>query len=931
MSIDKIREKPPVKASAKEKIIAAPKELVRRGLDDGTERLRGQLRDAAQGERSGEDCGGDRIEDTAANAPRQVIRGTERIIRQLQHEREKIQDRTADIHYPQPEETVPEQPRDVSPCVGDSKPVVQDFSAAGPQPRESSQTPSVRTREPAAHQATADRPAIKEKTEQVTISEKSAGSSRISRTRPTVKTKDNLVPSERLETQEQTPLTTIQPRQRAEKHRHKAQHRQVESTPSLEPTSGILANVDNSVTPVWDAPPAGPQTRAGNQPPPVRIKELAAHQISAEHPAIKEKTVHRSISEKPLTSARIRTDGPSIKTKQDSIAQDVHPASKGEPKLALGKPDSIIETEIGTETPLSTAPTDTASPDKSAVSQLMRRQTPDIKTRPDISQLPIKTRENSGVIEVQVLNENIVLPKDVSPVRAGIPSEHWNTTLSAPKDAMPYPRRTIRETAPYPAGVDTPAVHRSDKKRILSGNTFHAGRSPAKVKERLSSSSIQPRIKGKRSPVKMAGRSARQKIKTVERTGRTTINAAGRTACMPRQIQRTRQVVRSMEMAARRTADAIGKALKAAGAALQELMAVAAAGGGIAIAVVLMICLAGFLLASPLGMFFSGESNSGLTIQDTIVQVNGDFTNRIEQIKEENSYDVLDLDNAGVTAALSNWKDVLAVYAVRITTDSTNPGEVFTLTPEKQAVLRETFWDMSAFQNEIRTVSGASTLKIIVAVKDAMQMADEYGFNADQRKLLEELLSPAYQEFFQELTGNFRNITLTSEQIQQIVDNLPASLSTQRKQVILTAYQLLGKVNYFWGGKSLVLGWDSRWGTPREVTAAGSPSSGTIRPYGLDCSGFVDWVFYNVSNGGYVIGHGGGARMQHTYCRNISWSQAIPGDLVFYPEDTHVGIVCGFDESGNVLIIHCASGSNNVVVTGKIGFVSIARPNYYSE
>ena len=146
----------------------------------------------------------------------------------------------------------------------------------------------------------------------------------------------------------------------------------------------------------------------------------------------------------------------------------------------------------------------------------------------------------------------------------------------------------------------------------------------------------------------------------------------------------------------------------------------------------------------------------------------------------------------------------------------------------------------------------------------------------------------------------------------------------------MTAYQLLGKVNYFWGGKSLVLGWDSRWGTPKEVWAAGSPSTGTVRPYGLDCSGFVDWVFYNISGGTYVIGHGGGAHMQHTYCDPISWTEAVPGDLVFYPEDTHVGIVCGFDSAGNVQVIHCASGANNVVVTGKSGFTTIARPKFYS-
>ena len=56
--------------------------------------------------------------------------------------------------------------------------------------------------------------------------------------------------------------------------------------------------------------------------------------------------------------------------------------------------------------------------------------------------------------------------------------------------------------------------------------------------------------------------------------------------------------------------------------------------------------------------------------------------------------------------------------------------------------------------------------------------------------------------------------------------------------------------------KSLVIGWDARWGEVRQVTAAGSSTTGTYRPYGLDCSGFVDWVFYNQSGGSYVIGHG---------------------------------------------------------------------------
>ena len=146
--------------------------------------------------------------------------------------------------------------------------------------------------------------------------------------------------------------------------------------------------------------------------------------------------------------------------------------------------------------------------------------------------------------------------------------------------------------------------------------------------------------------------------------------------------------------------------------------------------------------------------------------------------------------------------------------------------------------------------------------------------------------------------------------------------------MVETACSLVGKVNYFWGGKSLVLGWDDRWGSLRKVTAEDSPTSGTYRPYGLDCSGFVDWVFYNATGGEYVIGHGGGAAAQHSYCTPILWSEAQPGDLVFYPEDVHVGIVGGRDEDGRLLIIHCASGYNNTVITGLEGFTAIARPQY---
>lgn len=435
---------------------------------------------------------------------------------------------------------------------------------------------------------------------------------------------------------------------------------------------------------------------------------------------------------------------------------------------------------------------------------------------------------------------------------------------------------------------------------------------------------------------KSAVLSSEQAVRSSTAHAATVGNYVAREAAM--QMAKRQQMTKVAETATQKTAQAAGRALRSIIAAAQSLLAAIAAGGSTVVAMVLVICLIGLLIVSPFGIFFSGEdSGTGYTMPEAVSVLNGEFAARIEQIKAENPYDELDMDNVGSAAMISNWRDVLAVYAVRTTTDNASPDEVATLTEEKLDILRQIFWDMNAISYWVETISGDKDesdtviLHITVTVKDHLQMADEYRFNAEQHKLLEELMQPEYQELFMALTGSYQDIDLSPEEIQEIIKKLPADLSEERKQVVLTAYQLLGKVNYFWGGKSLVLGWDSRWRTPMEVTAAGSSTTGTVRPFGLDCSGFIDWVFYNQSGGSYVIGHGGGASSQHSYCTDISWSDAQPGDLVFYPRDSHVGIVCGFDGNGNVLIIHCASGYNNVVVTGKSGFTSIGRPEYFAD
>lgn len=165
----------------------------------------------------------------------------------------------------------------------------------------------------------------------------------------------------------------------------------------------------------------------------------------------------------------------------------------------------------------------------------------------------------------------------------------------------------------------------------------------------------------------------------------------------------------------------------------------------------------------------------------------------------------------------------------------------------------------------------------------------------------------------------------------EVWERLPDDLSMERRMVVTYALALVDKVDYFWGGKSLVVGWDDRWGELTEVTAEGSDSTGTEQPYGLDCSGFVDWAFYNASGGEYVIGQGGGAMEQHANCVDIEWDEVQPGDLLFYPEDEHVGIAAGRDWLGRLLVVHCASGTGGVAISHRTGFETAARPVYYGD
>ena len=361
---------------------------------------------------------------------------------------------------------------------------------------------------------------------------------------------------------------------------------------------------------------------------------------------------------------------------------------------------------------------------------------------------------------------------------------------------------------------------------------------------------------------------------------------------------------------------------------------VAAGGGAVVLVLILTMILVAAIVASPFGILFSNESREAgvVPISAAVAQINYDFNAELEALQTAEDY-----DSISVTGQPADWVEVLAVFAVKVAGADAAATDVATMDADRIARLKAVFWDMSTITHRIEVIHHPSggeedngwterNLYITITAKTAEEMKTVYHFNRNQVAALEELLEQ--RDLLRELIEDVYSV---SRDTAALLRDLPEGLSPEREAVVRTACSLVGKVNYFWGGKSLVIGWDARWGEVRQVTAAGSSTTGTYRPYGLDCSGFVDWVFYNQSGGSYVIGHGGGATMQHSYCTDISWADAQPGDLVFYPDNSHVGIVGGRDANGELLIIHCASGYNNVVITGKEGFTSVGRPQYYGE
>lgn len=265
------------------------------------------------------------------------------------------------------------------------------------------------------------------------------------------------------------------------------------------------------------------------------------------------------------------------------------------------------------------------------------------------------------------------------------------------------PSRTPREEA---ARQNTEATRTSIRSR-RNQTIKSAERTERTIKQSARSAGKQTvkagakgTVKSTERAVKTAEKTSKAAIKTAEATAKATQKAA---AAAAKAAQKAAEIARQTAIAAYKAAVAAAKAvaaaIKAIAAAMKALVAAIAAGGWVAVVVVVVVCLVALIACSCFGIFFSSEdTGSEKTMRQVIQEINMDYQNELDAIKDSVAYDALEMFGSRAV-----WPEVLSIYAVKTTSDPDNPQEVATITPEKEQLLKDLFWEMNEITHRTET------------------------------------------------------------------------------------------------------------------------------------------------------------------------------------------------------------------------------------
>lgn len=293
-----------------------------------------------------------------------------------------------------------------------------------------------------------------------------------------------------------------------------------------------------------------------------------------------------------------------------------------------------------------------------------------------------------------------------------------------------------------------------------------------------------------------------QPIKTVEQTGKSVIKTTKQAMEGAKETfhvsgNAMQKVMATTKRSVKESRGIVSKALKAARttmkliiAGTRSLVTTIMAGMWMATVVILVICTVALLLNSVFGVFFSGEdSGTGMTMQMVVQEINAEYDARLDKEKASVSYDVLEMSGSRAV-----WKEVLAVYAVRVNTNPNAPQEVATMDGNKKRWLKDIFWDMNEIRSRTETRQEVIVTETddgygnIVQTEDAVEqtylyitvshktvddMAIKYGFSQEQKYYLAELLKKENDSLWSAAmygigAGDEQIVTIASSQLGNV-------------------------------------------------------------------------------------------------------------------------------------------------------------------
>ena len=287
--------------------------------------------------------------------------------------------------------------------------------------------------------------------------------------------------------------------------------------------------------------------------------------------------------------------------------------------------------------------------------------------------------------------------------------------------------------------------------KTIKQSATYSGKKTIKFAGKEAAKTTQKSVKTAEQTAKAAIKTSQQTAKAAQKTAQATVKTSQKAA------QAAKATAKATATAVKAAAKAAVAAVKAIIAAVKSLVAAIAAGGWVAVVVIIVLCLVGLIAGSVYGIFFSGEdSGTGMSMQTVVQEINQEYDDRLEQEKNSVSYDVLEMSGSRAV-----WKDVLAVYSVKVNTNADNPMEVATVDDTKKQLLSDIFWEMNSISSRTETKSHTEIeesddghgnivetektvtetfLYITVSHKTVDEMATAYGFNKEQIDYLAELL-----------------------------------------------------------------------------------------------------------------------------------------------------------------------------------------------